>query len=184
MSPNEKENLPKGVTLREHVYDGIEEYDQRLPNWWLWTFYGAIILSVVYWISFYQSRVIRSDEERLADALEVIEAKRLEQVGELNDETLISMSKNTTFVAAGKAVYEVNCVVCHLGSLRGKEEGGIGESLADNNWLYGETPMDIYRVVHDGSPNKASGMQAWGASLGPQKVAQVTAYILSHHQHE
>lgn len=181
MSPSEKEKLPEGVTLREHVYDGIEEYDQRLPNWWLWTFYGAIILSVIYWISFYQSRVMMSDEARINAAMEIIEAKRLEQVGELSDSALIEMSKNSQFVSAGKGIYEANCAVCHLGNLRGKADGGIGESLADDHWLYGDAPLDIYKIVHDGSPNKASGMQAWGAQLGPQKVAQVTAYILSHH---
>ena len=31
-----------------HVYDGIEEYDNPLPRWWVWMFVGTLIFSLVY----------------------------------------------------------------------------------------------------------------------------------------
>ena len=40
---------PPDDQLRPHEFDGIQEYDRRLPNWWLATFYGAIIFWVGYW---------------------------------------------------------------------------------------------------------------------------------------
>ena len=37
--------------------------------------------------------------------------------------------------------------------------------------------MDILRTVTDGVP--AKGMAAWGGQLGPRRVEQVTAFVLS-----
>lgn len=181
-SSSEQENLPPGVILRDHVYDGIQEYDQRLPNWWLWSFYLAIIFTFIYWLSWFQSAYLTPDAQRVSGLISQIEAARLAEVGELSDETLWQMSRNATVVEQGKTVYQTICVTCHLASLRGKDEGGIGESLVDAKWLYGSNPLAVYEIVMKGSPNKQSGMQAWEAQLGPSKVAQVVAYVLSYHE--
>ena len=34
--------------LIEHSYDGIQEYDNPMPRWWVLTFWATIIFSVVY----------------------------------------------------------------------------------------------------------------------------------------
>ena len=39
--------------VREHSFDGIQEYDNRLPNWWLAILYGSIVFSLIYWIWFH-----------------------------------------------------------------------------------------------------------------------------------
>lgn len=39
--------------LRSHRYDGIEEFDNNLPSWWLWLFYITILISVIYVIHYH-----------------------------------------------------------------------------------------------------------------------------------
>ena len=104
------EELPEGVTLRDHVYDGIQEYDQKLPNWWLATFYGAIIFFVGYWFSFYQLDLYETDQERIDGQIESImeaKAKRLEsELSELDNAKFWEMSRDAQVVAAGKITYD------------------------------------------------------------------------------
>ena len=34
--------------LLDHEYDGIQEYDNPLPSWWVWVFWATIIFSGAY----------------------------------------------------------------------------------------------------------------------------------------
>ncbi len=178
--PKKKDEI-LGEELRPHVYDGIQEFDNRLPNWWLWTLYGAMIFSVIYWLSWISTGVVPPDEERLANAMSEIESRRLAAAGNINNDTLWQMAGNETFIQQGEEVYNTYCASCHLASLNGDEEGGIGESLANESWLYDNSAMYVYNMINEGSPNTKAGMVAWGPTLGPAKVSQVTAYVLSYH---
>jgi hypothetical protein len=33
-----------------HEWDGIKEYDNPLPRWWLWIFWATVIWSLGYWV--------------------------------------------------------------------------------------------------------------------------------------
>ncbi|MEO0795633.1 MAG: cbb3-type cytochrome c oxidase N-terminal domain-containing protein [Verrucomicrobiota bacterium] len=170
----ENEKLPSGVVLKEHAYDGIREYDQRLPRWWLITLYGAIIFSGFYFLvnHFYAGSL--SNEERLTSDMQKIDAIRLaNSIDVTNNDLFWEMSDNPAFITAGQKVYESNCVPCHGVNL----EGGIGFSLVDSEWVHGAQPSQIYVTVFDGIPDK--GMQAWGGLLGQKKITEVVAYLLS-----
>ncbi len=167
--------------VRPHVYDGIQEYDKRLPNWWLYTLYITIVFWVGYWSYYEWFRIGQGTAESVSVAMAKIEADRL-SVAKLDDASLWQMSRNANFVAAGKAVYETNCAACHLASLRGKGENpvAIGPDLTDTAWVHGGKPTEIYDLIIKGV--LAKGMPTWGPVLGAKKVGEVTAYILSKHK--
>ena len=167
--------------VRPHVYDGIQEYDKRLPNWWLYTLYITIVFWVGYWAYYEWLHAGPSGEETVATAMARIESERL-AAAKIDDASLWKMSQNATFVEAGKATYATNCAACHLASLRGKSESAvaIGPDLTDTTWIYGGTPTEIHELITKGV--LAKGMPTWGPVLGAKKISEVTAFILSKHK--
>lgn len=168
--------------LRPHAYDGIREYDKRLPNWWLYTLYGAIVFAVVYWFVHETARVVPSDGEQVTRAMAEIQAAKMAvSIDVTNDAMFWEMSRNPVMVDAGKATFNSLCVQCHLPSLRGKSENpmAVGPDLTDKRWIHGGLPHEIYHTVDNGV--QAKGMPTWGPVIGPRKAAEAVAYILSHH---
>lgn len=168
---------------RPHVYDGIREYDKRLPNWWLYTLYGTIAFWVVYWFAHQIAGIVPSDGDRVDAAMARISAAKMaSSIDVTNDDLFWEMSRNPVFVDAGRQTYASLCVQCHLPSMRGKSENpaAVGPDLTDNAWIHGGTPKEVYAAVAQGILLK--GMPAWEPVLGQKKSAEVVAYVLSRHQ--
>lgn len=166
---------PTDDALRPHTYDGIREFDKRLPNWWLWTLYLTIIFSVVYWFYYFTTGIGPDDRTVINHEMERIEVAKLAGVANLNDDTLWQMSHNAAFVNVGKATFTTTCATCHKPDLT----GGIGPNLVDQQWIHGGKPSEIYQTVSRGVP--AKGMPIWGPVLGAKKITALVAYILSYH---
>ena len=167
--------------IRPHVFDGIQEYDKRLPNWWLNTLYITIVFWVAYWAYHEWLHLGQSDVQIVESAMARIATERLSEA-KLDDASLWQMSQNAAFRDAGKATFDTNCAACHLASLRGKSESpvAIGPDLTDTSWLHGGKPTEIHQLIMKGVLVK--GMPAWESVLGAKKISEATAYILSKHQ--
>jgi len=176
---------------RGHSYDGIEEFDNRLPNWWLWTFYLACIYSVGYWL--YYHTVGTGDQPIEAYAVEQkAAAERIAAQAANNpitEEMLLKLAKEPSFVAEGKKLFEdaTKCALCHGPQAHGTTAGNtpaIGPNLTDDHWIYGGKPMDVYttilkgRVMPDPQRKSMGGMQSW-EMFGTDFVLKTTAFVLS-----
>jgi len=171
------------IRLREHSFDGIQEYDQRLPNWWLNTLYGAIVFWVVYWFVHVIAALVPSDGALIdAEMARISAAKMASSIDVSNDGKFWEMSRNGVFVDSGKQTFNSLCVACHLPSMRGKGENptAVGPDLTDTAWIHGGTPKEIYATVSKGV--LAKGMPSWEPVLGQKKTVEVVAYVLSRHQ--
>jgi cytochrome c oxidase cbb3-type subunit III len=146
--------------------DGIDEYDNPLPDWWLGLFWLTIIWSVAYTLH-YHVIADRSQEKALAAEIAAADVRWPASAASGAFEPTAELA------AAGLSVYQTNCGACHGMTL----EGGIGPNLKDGQWLHGGSPHEVMQTISDGVP--AKGMPAWGPILGPERVKQVTAYVLS-----
>lgn len=152
-----------------HEYDGIQEADNRLPLWWLLTFFGAIVFSVGYWFWYQEFRAGVSPTQ----AYYAEQAAAAEKNGvDPTDGELAALAEGPA-LELGKQLFAANCVACHEAQGQGK----IGPNLTDDAWLHGGNPLEIFHTVRDGVA--AKGMPSWGATLGRSGVTQVTAFVLT-----
>jgi cytochrome c oxidase cbb3-type subunit III len=160
--------------LLEHEYDGIREYDNPLPGWWVKLFWASFVFSIGYGFHYHLSgngrSVVDAYQQEMAAAREE-QARRT--LGEsVNEEGLGKLMLDASMMADAKAIFSQRCVVCH-----GEQaQGVIGPNLTDSHWLHGKgTLMDIHQVVNEGVP--AKGMPAWKLQLSAVQVRELAAYV-------
>lgn len=160
--------------LLDHEYDGIQEYDNPMPRWWLATFWVTIIFSVLYLLDV---PVLGMGPGRIAEYEAEMEAAEAilaanDPLAGMTGDRLLALAADPAQVELGRATYTTNCAACHAAD----GGGGIGPNLTDAWWLHGPTPMDILRVINDGVA--AKGMPPWGKVLQPEPLLAVTAYVI------
>jgi cytochrome c oxidase cbb3-type subunit III len=164
---------PDEERLLDHDYDGIREFDNPLPRWWVWIFWATIAFAALYVVDiggYMRGRGRIADYKlALADA-----ERRWPQANAAPDAASLSVLLNDQkTLMLGKTVFATNCAVCH----RADAGGNIGPNLTDEYWLHGGDISAIAETITKGVLDK--GMPNWGKMLPPAQVSAVTVYVAS-----
>ena len=163
---------PKEDLILDHNYDGIEEYDNPMPGWWVWGFILTVVFAFPYW-----GYVHLSEGHTLIDELERAEAAALANSTSLEEspEALLGYLDEPEILAAGAATFAASCSFCHMGD--GGGMAGLGANLCDDNYKSVAKIEDLLTVVRDGIPGTAMPPQA--AVLEQYQIVEVAAFVAS-----
>lgn len=166
--------------LREHSFDGIQEYDNDLPRWWVVLFWITVLWGVGY-VGYFHF-FLDSTEERLAAELQeratllaARDAARPVDSPQDARQRLLRLAGDESVKALGSQVYGTSCMPCH----GPQGQGLVGPNLTDNFWIHGGAPEQIKHTVLEGVP--AKGMVAWKTLLTSEQVDAVVVFVMGLH---
>jgi len=187
------------VETTGHQWDGIEEYNNPLPRWWVWVFYATIVWGIGYTIAYPAWPLITQATPGLLGASTRADvAAEIASVDAANaaiKEKLIAADLNAIGAdpelagyaeRAGAAVFRTNCTTCHGSGAAGFEGKGY-PNLLDDDWLWGGTMEDIHLTITHGIRNttdpdaRYSEMPKFGVDgiLDETQIAQVSEHLLA-----
>ena len=191
-----KSNDPKDVGTTGHEWDGIQEWDNPLPRWWLYIFYACVVFAIGYWIAMpawptlngYTKGILnKSDRAQVVADLSELHKIRGVEGQMLKNASLEQIEADPKLqayaLAVGQSVFGDNCATCH-------GTGGAGgkgyPNLRDDVWLWGGTLQDIQHTLQVGvrSENprtRSSIMPSFGKDhiLPAAQIDDLTEYVVA-----
>lgn len=190
------------VQTTGHAWDGdLQEYNNPLPVWWVYTFYVTVIFSIIYW-TIYPSwpigkgwiggvsdiTYVNSAGETkthawntrallLEDLNEAAVAQKpyFDKVAAMSYEQIAKDPEMSGFIiSAGKSLFGENCAACHQAG--GQGVIGFFPNLADDDWLYGGSFERIHETLVGG---RRGYMPAFNEVLGGEQIDQLANYVAS-----
>jgi cytochrome c oxidase cbb3-type subunit 3 len=187
------------VETTGHQWDGIEEYNNPLPRWWVWVFYATIVWGIGYTIAYPAWPLISqatpgllgaSTRADVAAEIAAVDASNAAIKDKLVAADLNAIGADPELAGyaerAGAAVFKTNCAQCHGSGAAGFEGKGY-PNLLDDDWLWGGTMEDIHLTVTHGIRNTTDGdaryseMPKFGLDgiLDETQIAQVAEHVLA-----
>ncbi|KAE9632576.1 cytochrome-c oxidase, cbb3-type subunit III [Parasedimentitalea maritima] len=180
-----------------HVWDGIEEFDNPMPRWWLWCLYLTIIWGIGYTIAYPAWPMINqatsgvlgwSTRANVAAEIAAVEESNAAINAKLASVELTAITSDAELNAyassAGNAVFMTWCAQCHGSGAAGAK--GY-PNLLDDSWLWGGDMEAIHTTVthgirsDDNDDTRYSAMPAFGRDelLEKEEIDQVVNFVMS-----
>ena len=159
-----------------HEHDGIQEYDNPLPMWWVYMFIISTVFAVGYLIYYPGLGNVKgigdwTELKQWQDEVDRHEARFAPIYAELAAMTPEQMAADRRASQVGRRLFINNCSTCHGVTAK----GGFGfPNLTDGEWIYGRDFEAIQSTILNG---RIAVMPPWGAALGDDGVNEVTEYV-------
>src|SRR4051812_45192473 len=127
--------------LTDHAYDGIQEYDNPTPGWWVFVFVLSVIFSIGYGIYYHVSAESVSVKQYYDEAVAANLIKQFGKMGTLKQDqaSLLVYMQNKEYIQGGQSVFRQRCVSCH-----GSDAGGlVGPNMTDDYYKNVKTLGDF-----------------------------------------
>ena len=212
MSESQKQDAQKqgAVQTTGHAWDGdLQEFNNPLPNWWVWSFYATVVFALIYWVlypawpvaSTYTKGVMNTitftndaGEQvethwntralLLRDMQEGKHAVRsreyMEQVAAASYDEILADEEKLAFTrSVARGLFGDNCAACH--GAGGAGVMGLFPNLVDDDWLWGGSVEEIQQTLTEGH---MGFMPAFRETFDDQQLDAVASYVLSLSGHE
>jgi cytochrome c oxidase cbb3-type subunit III len=89
-----------------------------------------------------------------------------------------ALAQRPTTNRPGEELYKANCVMCHMpdGNAAIKQM-----NFADGEWIHGNTPKQLAKVITNGVP--ATAMMAFKERFSDQEILSLAKYVLAFDKH-
>lgn len=184
-----------GVETVGHEWDGIEELNNPLPRWWLWSFYACIVFAIGYVIVYPAIPLLdtasagtfgwssRGDLDKEMKAESVRTAAMRAELDQASIEQIAGDPRlRRAAIDGGRAAFKVNCIQCHGNGAAGS--AGY-PNLNDDDWLWGGDAATIHQTLVNGirqpgdDATRMSMMPAFGRDgiLTAPQVQDAVSYV-------
>ncbi|UWQ08514.1 cytochrome-c oxidase, cbb3-type subunit III [Aliiroseovarius crassostreae] len=185
----------KEIETTGHEWDGIQEFNNPLPRWWVWIFYVTIVWGVWYTIAYPAWPLIKgatagylgySTRGEVAAEIQRFDEMNASINAELAAADLTEIQPGTELYnyasQSGRATFATWCSQCHGAGA----DGAVGyPNLLDDDWLWGGDIEAIHTTIQhgirDGSNDdtRLNDMPAHDELLEAEEITQVVDYVLS-----
>jgi cytochrome c oxidase cbb3-type subunit 3 len=196
-----KQPEKKEVETTGHSWDGIEEFNNPLPRWWVWIFYACIVWAIWYSAAYPAWPGIKSatagylgwsTRGQVAEEIKAAEEKNAainEKLATVELASIAGDAELSTYAkSAGTAVFDTWCAQCHQRGGAGAK--GVGyPALNDDDWLWGGSMEDIHFTITHGIRNETdpaeearySEMPAFGRDelLETAQIEEVANFVMT-----
>lgn len=164
--------------ILEHEYDGVQEYNNPMPAWWIWLFVATLAWAPLYFLLFpglgsFPGLLEWTSVGQYDAQVEEADAKYGPIFAAFSSTPIPELVNDPQAVEIGSRLFANNCSTCHGSDAR----GGRGyPNLTDGAWLYGGSPERIVETITLG---RIGNMPGLGVVVGEEGVTNLTQYVLS-----